>query len=288
MNDYNDYMNQISAEPALHERILARTEKKPKAFYRRPAFATLAASMAVVLIGVLVIPGLMNNQIRQYAQFAQPEYEADDGLIDYAAGWGGQNNFHDRPAGDNSDTLIPGPPIDDPYTPIPGRGTPALQRVALTLHEARHDPHFGTYIPATVPEGFAFESAYSQGQGDTLLVSWSRGMPSMDHIAWVLHFSDEHWENSIVCVTERERYDVSLYSIPWFDSVPEEHREVFNMPVFRAEELSLDVIQARQLQGRGRGPSLAPFAVLFGDVIMQPRTNGVTPEQLYNMLSGLG
>ena len=288
MNDYKDYMNHISADAALRESIVARVAQKPRAFYRRPAFAGLAAGLAVVLIGVLVIPGMLgNNQARRFdLEQASPENY-------YAAG--APDMLPDRPAGDNSDTVIEMPGVDpiSPGTPIPPMRSPVPDRVELSLNEARHDPNFGTFIPANVPDGFVFESAqYSDG---VLSVSWNRGVGVFDHVSWVVHVSNDHWERSVVSTSEREKFDIALYPMPWMDSVPAEIAEVFHFPVFRAEELTLEVVQARmhwEEAGDGRlgataGWRHAPFAVLHGDVLVQPRVNGVTPEQLFEMLTSL-
>ena len=289
MNNYKDYMNNISADPALQESIAARTSQKPKAFYRRPAFAGLAAGMTVVLLAVLAIPVLNNNQAQRLPDLEQASPENY-----YAAG--APDMLPDRPVGDDSDTVIEMPgvdPISPGATPLPPMRGPVPDRVELSLNEARHDPNFGTFIPASIPEGFVFESAqYSDG---TLSASWNRGVGVFDHINWVVHFSDEQWENSVVSASQRELFDIALYPMPWMDSVPAEIAEVFHFPVFRAEELSLEVVQARmrwEEAGEGRlgttaGWRHAPFAVLYGDVLVQPRVNGVTPEQLYDMLAGL-
>jgi len=286
MNDYNAYMDNVRAEPALQEKIMARVAKKSRPFYQKPVFATFAVGMTVVLIGVLVIPGMMNNRMIRL-DYAVPEAEADRyGIV----GGANQANFRDRRPDDNSDTviIIADPPTEDPDTPIPGRPvTPAPERIELTLQQARHDPHFGTFIPTDIPNGFVFESA--QSQGDTLIASWNRGVGDFSHISWVVHHSDEHWETSIVCTSQREQFDVALYPIPWAESVPAEFREVFGFPVFRAEELTLEIVQARMLlDGRSGSWRYAPFAVLYDNVMVQPRVNGVAPEQLYEMLAELG
>ncbi len=46
-------------------------------------------------------------------------------------------------------------------------------------------------------------------------------------------------------VNRPEQYDLRLYSIPWCDSVPEEYRDTVSMPTFRAEDMSLAVVEAR-------------------------------------------
>ena len=277
MKDYSEYMDHISADPALQERIMNRAGTKARPPYLRRTIAGLAAGVAVVLLGVLVIPGLLNARP---AEIPENQHVPDTPQV-----------LDDRPAGDGSDTVI----VVDPYDPysIARPGIPVPDRVALTLDEARHDPNFGTFIPAGVPDGFVFESAhYSEG---ILSVSWNRGIGLLDHISWVVHASDDQWESNVVDASQRELFDIALYPMPWMYSVPEEIQQVFHFPVFLAQELSLDIVRARmqwEEAGDGRlgaaaGWRHAPFAVLFGDVLVQPRVNGVAPEQLWEMLEQL-
>jgi hypothetical protein len=94
----------------------------------------------------------------------------------------------------------------------------------------------------------------------------------------------EHDLARIVSINEREKYDMSLYSIPIFASVPEELLEFVLDPVFLAGEITLEAVQARAgLGGRGGGGQLN-FSVLHGDVVIMIHASGLSPEQVWEML----
>jgi hypothetical protein len=65
MKSYTDYMDNISVDAELHEKIMKRTAQTPSPLYRKPVFryAGLAACAAVVLLCVWTIPGLFNTPI---------------------------------------------------------------------------------------------------------------------------------------------------------------------------------------------------------------------------------
>jgi hypothetical protein len=100
---------------------------------------------------------------------------------------------------------------------------------------------------------------------------------------------------NVVCISEREKYDVSLYPIPWAGSVPIEVHYYFQSPVFLAEEMSLEVISARTrwddnrrhpdpFLGDTSGWRTSQFGILYGDVIVKISASGLTAEQIWNML----
>jgi len=165
---------------------------------------------------------------------------------------------------------------------------PELRNDRLTLAEARLDADFGMFLPQHVPSGFTFETALRlvNTRDNSLFVHWSRGL---DVISWRVGTPLESDLWNIVSANDREKFDVSLYSIPWFDSVPAEFRYYFQSPVFLADEFTLDVIIARtMLGGSGRSgaaprPETTQFGVLFGDVLVEVSMTGVSPEEVWEM-----
>ena len=94
--------------------------------------------------------------------------------------------------------------------------------------------------------------------------------------------------HSPVDVNAPEQYDVRLYDIPWSESVPEEYRDTVSSPTFRAEDMSLSVVQARVLfrddAGEGRTARIR-FAVLHPDgTLVQYIGTGLTAEQVWAMV----
>jgi len=165
---------------------------------------------------------------------------------------------------------------------------PKLRYDSLTLEEARLDPDFGSFIPQAAPEGFVFESSYRivDTRQNGLFTHW--GKPN-SYIEFAVSEATEYDRERIVSVSEREKYDMSLYTIPFADSIPGELWEYVNDPVFIADEFSLDVIKARAYRADGRRGD-APawrmgFSVLDNDVIIRVYAKGATPEQIWEMLS---
>ena len=79
-----------------------------------------------------------------------------------------------------------------------------------------------------------------------------------------------------------------LYDVPWSESVPEEYRGTVSRPAFRAEDMSLSVVQARVLDrddaGEGRTVSIR-FAVLHPDgTLVKYICKGLTAEQVWAMV----
>ena len=165
---------------------------------------------------------------------------------------------------------------------------PELRNEEMTLAEAQSDPDFGAFLPASIPGGFRFDNAWRfiDQHSNGLLVFWDAGM---DYIRWGISKPTEHDMDRVVSVDDREKFDLSLYPIPWMDSVPRELIEFVTNPVFLSNELTLEAVQARVMQsdrGRGDAQSLQiNFGVLHNDVVITIFVNGLSPEQVWDMLS---
>ena len=165
---------------------------------------------------------------------------------------------------------------------------PELRNDRLTLYEAQLEPNFSTFLPQNIPPDFTFEGANRlvNTRNNSLFASWSN---RLDVISWHIRTPLESDLLNIVSVNDREKFDVSLYTIPWFGSVPIEYHYYFQSPVFLSNEFTLDVIKARtRWVDSGRG-GVAPrwettqFGVLFGDVLVEVNVTGVSPEEIWEM-----
>ena len=258
MKAYVEYMNSVTVTADLHEKILARTAQKPappvkiRSFPRYAAPAALAAACLIILCGAfLAIPGLLNAPGENTGVGSGPSVSFKPG--------GSQPGDYD-----------------------------------LTLKQARSDADFGAYVSMSVPSQFSFTSAQksTDPDGDSLSVLWKQASESSGgSIAWTISKPAAGELDRIVHVNEREKYDMMLYSSPWDQSVPEELRGYFGNPVFLSEELTLDALRARVYhtdddRREARGLRM-DFSVLYGDVVVLVQTKGASPEQLYDMLTGL-
>ncbi len=163
-----------------------------------------------------------------------------------------------------------------------------FQDKRLTMEEAQADPDFGRFFPRTAPKGLG-DGEISRQQNrdlgvDCLNGSWSVGY---DYLTWTVRPAKlDNAAARIVSPDEREKYDLRLYSIPLYESVPEEYRATVFEPVFRAEELTEDLVRARCAESDGDAPWIR-FSVLFGDAVVEITAKGVTPEEIYAMVDAL-
>lgn len=185
------------------------------------------------------------------------------------------------------DHLIRGGKAD--FSAITPNPPPVLRNDSLTLQEARCDEAFGVYIPQQFPDGFAFSDAnrFVNQQWDTLSVFLTKGM---DDLSWRVSRLQAQDKGRITTVADTQNYDLSLYPIPRAESVPEALWEIVNSPIFKIEELTLEAVNARAYRIADAGDSdgwRMHFGVLYGDVLVEVTTKGVTPDQLFNLLSEL-
>ena len=164
---------------------------------------------------------------------------------------------------------------------------PELVNEVLSLDEARQDSTFGAFLPVGAAPGFVFDSSRRiiNQTANSLHANWHR-YPSFDSIMWWVSRPTQHDLARVVSVHDREKFDLELYPIPWMDSVPDELINYVSNPVFLAEELTFEIVQARvirSLEPGYVGVSIR-FSILYDDVIVHIDTQGVTPEQLWDML----
>jgi len=169
---------------------------------------------------------------------------------------------------------------------------PELDTVLLTLSSARLDPVFGQFVPLTIPDGYDLNIAYrlQNAQSDVLLISIIK--PDNTYVVWTISRPTEKELETVVSVEDHEKYDMALYPAFWTRPFPSGLEQFIIRPVFRAEELTLDVVRARMYrlddsQIRDPGWEIMPFYVLYDDTIVLISTNNATPEDVWKMLAPL-
>lgn len=156
-----------------------------------------------------------------------------------------------------------------------------------SLNQARQEEEFAPYLPAENMPGygeFYGRLSWQEGSYHDLFVRWSRGYDDVE----VAVCRCPEKEYSTVDVDAPEQYDVRRYDIPWSESVPEEYRDTVYAPVFRAEDMSFSVVQARALYrddaGEGRKASIR-LGVLHPDgTVVRYTCKGLTAEQVWAMV----
>lgn len=156
-----------------------------------------------------------------------------------------------------------------------------------SLNQARQEEEFAPYLPAENMPGygeFYGRLSWQEGSYHDLFVRWSRGYDDVE--VAVCRCPEKRY--STVDAAATEQYDVRRYDIPWSESVPEEYRDTVYDPVFRAEDMSFSVVQARTLYrndtGEGRKASIR-LGVLHPDgTVVRYTCKGLTAEQVWAMV----
>ena len=95
------------------------------------------------------------------------------------------------------------------------------------------------------------------------------------------------WDGPVetIDVSRPETYDTRLYEIPWCDSVPEEYISYFlSTPVFRAEDMSLAVVEARAVP-HDTGGERFEFDVLHeSGAVVRYSCDGMTARQVWELV----
>ena len=161
-------------------------------------------------------------------------------------------------------------------------------RVKLSESQAREAEILGERIPEVLPAGYIWESARAKvndknGTYESLSLCWTKGM---DSIMITISLADN---DSVILtdVAKPETYDVRFYEIPYAETVPEEYREVFENPVFAAEDLSLELVQSRMKSVADKGDTDTPrgnFSVIYPDGILLYFNGDGTAEEIWKML----
>lgn len=161
----------------------------------------------------------------------------------------------------------------------------------VSFEEANEDEQFGKFFLKELPIGFTKESITRTNHpyiGNNLSGLWYNGLKEL---RWQVTFFNKDDNDRVVSPAEKEKYNLSLYPIPRADSVPESLWRVVNHPIFRAEELTLEMVQARSYTVQDTGDvdgSRMHFSVMYNDdIVVEVSAKGVSSEWVYNQLQKL-
>lgn len=153
-----------------------------------------------------------------------------------------------------------------------------------TLAKAREEGAFAPYLPEQELSDygeFYGRLTYQEGNEHVLWVRWSRGY---DDVEVQVQLPEGTVTRRTVDASVPESYDTRLYSIPWADSVPEEYWDSFYSPDFRAEDMSLAIVQARGTE-KDTGGTAYRFGVLHANgVLVKYSCNGLTAQQVWELV----
>ena len=158
-----------------------------------------------------------------------------------------------------------------------------------SLEAARQEADFAPWLPEENLAGygeFYGRMTYQEGLEHTLYLRWSRGYDDMTIMVY-LPEGETVWGN-VVDADRPETYDLRLYPVPRADSVPEAYRETVDNPVFRAEDMSRDLMAARAYTVEDAGDTggvRISFSVLHPDnTLVQYDAKGLTVEELWALV----
>lgn len=172
--------------------------------------------------------------------------------------------------------------VSDYSKSVESCGVPLDKRESLSEEEARNTAAFGGHIPENMPDGYSFENAWHSDGG--LTVTWIRGMDSI-----MISLSLVVPEDVLTVDVEKpETYDVRLYEIPYGETVPEKYHQVFDDPIFAAEDMSLEMVSSRMKSVADAGDTDTPrgiFSVLYPDGVMLRFNGRGTADEIWAMLN---
>lgn len=152
-----------------------------------------------------------------------------------------------------------------------------------TLEQARQEADFAPYLPSAEPSDygeFYGRLSYQEGARNMLFVRWSRGYDNVE----VCVYRDGYRTCNLVSPDKPETYDLRRYPIPWCDSVPAEYRETVSSPAFRAEDMSLAIVETRGRE-HDTGGTTYSFDVLHPDgALVSYRCDGMTAQQVWALV----
>lgn len=155
---------------------------------------------------------------------------------------------------------------------------------ALNWEEARGDAAYGKYVDIQVPEGYFYTSGTRSASG--LHVIWNKGM---EEISVSCRQADESVSDWLVDVDCPEEYDLSLYPIPWCDSVPEELYSKVMYATFVPEQITPEIVAARTYQVQEAGDASGyrtQIGILYSDnVLVEIISKGPSPEEIYALIN---
>lgn len=282
MKDYRSYMDHVSVDQALHDKIMNRlTQRPPRRRIVLGRYAPICACAVLVFMSLWAFFYLFPS-----TPVDSPVTQPDDTTSTANAPSHGLEAARESARFSNQGE---GSLEANGVADLGKKITPGFIPAKLTLSQAQGDPDFGAYVPQHMP-GFNFESAWRivNQQRDGLRLNYVKGMR---YLTLTISRKTTDDEARIVDLSKPETYDLALYPIPRAESLPNELREIVNNPVFKAEDLSLKAVKTRAYTVNDAGDDNTGyrmnFSVLYGDVVVELNVKGGQPEDIFNILRAI-
>ncbi len=160
-----------------------------------------------------------------------------------------------------------------------------------TLAQALSDPdfpRFAPYLPAEGPAGygeFFGRRSFQEGNHDELWLRWSKGYDDVEVDVHLPEGDDTGYiRDCLVDASVPASYDWRLYDGPISDSVPQEYRDHFYKPAFRARDMSLEIVKARMTDKDTGGESCRFYVLHENGVAVSYNCSGVSAEYVWSII----
>lgn len=296
----------MEALSAVDEDLLARCEdsgvKKVVLFHKYTKVLAACAACLVLGIGLLATRDMVNwSGMSASENTAEPmQGIATDGMMN-------ADSVKQEAESSAEESVLGDVSLENAYEGgnkhIPGElagmdsaGCPVDNRENLTLEEARCQALVGEYLPLNVPDGYVLESAKgsaADSDAKEVIVCFSRGMDTI-----VIHVTDKYGseeskqqlEERMADLENAESYNVHLYEIPYAETVPEEYQESFYNPVFRVEDMTRELVEARMKIVADAGDTDTPrgnLAILYDNGVCVEINADATVEEVWTMIQSI-
>ncbi len=157
-----------------------------------------------------------------------------------------------------------------------------------TLAAARERTEFAPYLPETAPVNwseFHGHLSYQEGVRNYLFVRWTKMYDNVEICVYLPEDPDGYPQSKEpVDINLPESYDYRLYTLPLCDSVPREYVVDFYSVLFRAEDMSLEAVKARETE-HDTGGSSFHFSVRHENgVVVSYSCDRITAEELWALI----
>lgn len=148
---------------------------------------------------------------------------------------------------------------------------------------------FAPYLPAEGPEGygeFHGRHSYQEGERDVLWVRWSRGCDDVEVEVYLPEGDSLTGDGRFapVNVSVPASYDWRLYGGPISECVPEAYQMNFYKPTFRAEDMSLSVIEARGREKDTGGMAYRFYVLHENGAVVGYDCSGVSAQYVWSLV----
>lgn len=160
----------------------------------------------------------------------------------------------------------------------------------LSEGEAYSLEGYGRLLPKSMLSGYKFElaSIYNNNTPSKIL-RFIYHTSGYNYIAVNVRAVQPEDKARMVKVKETEKYDITKYTIPFADSIPQNLYDTMHNPIFQTGELTKEVLSLRKIttheQGDDKGGEVMRFAIQCGEFLIEYNIKGNSLEGVFDMVT---